>query len=217
MLFVTLLLEKVLIWVRSQTGTTSLRALLYFDVDHFKYLNDTQGHQAGDRMLQIISEKLKVTLKRPDLIARLGGDEFAVVLADADREIAMKVAQRIIAWTGQQLGDLVDYPMAIRPLFQTGFKDLGHFRVGVLWAIGRLGSLADGHVEQVMPAIEAALAHDDAQVRGMAAWCLGEVGCGERLGAHAALQTDDGTVTVFAEGELTSTTVREIAVRALGA
>ena len=71
-------------------------ALLYFDVDHFKYLNDTQGHQAGDRMLQVISEKLKVTLKRPDLIARLGGDEFAVVLADADREIAMKVAQRII-------------------------------------------------------------------------------------------------------------------------
>lgn len=71
-------------------------ALLYFDVDHFKYLNDTQGHQAGDRMLQVISEKLKTTLKRPDLIARLGGDEFAIVLAEADEEVAKKVAQRII-------------------------------------------------------------------------------------------------------------------------
>lgn len=71
-------------------------ALLYFDVDHFKYLNDSQGHQAGDRMLQMISEKLKTTLKRPDILARLGGDEFAVVLTKADEKIAVKVAQRII-------------------------------------------------------------------------------------------------------------------------
>lgn len=70
-------------------------ALLYFDVDHFKYLNDSQGHQAGDQMLTLISEKLKTILKQPDMIARLGGDEFAVVLAEADEEVAVKVAQRI--------------------------------------------------------------------------------------------------------------------------
>ena len=71
-------------------------ALLYFDVDHFKYLNDTQGHQVGDRILQLISEKLQHTLKRPDIIARLGGDEFAVLLTQADEAVARKVAQRII-------------------------------------------------------------------------------------------------------------------------
>ncbi len=47
-------------------------ALLYFDVDHFKYLNDSQGHQAGDKMLKLISERLESIIKRPDLIARLG-------------------------------------------------------------------------------------------------------------------------------------------------
>lgn len=71
-------------------------ALLYFDVDHFKYLNDTQGHQAGDRMLILISKKLRSILKRPDIVARLGGDEFAVILAEADEEIAISVAKRII-------------------------------------------------------------------------------------------------------------------------
>jgi diguanylate cyclase (GGDEF)-like protein/PAS domain S-box-containing protein len=71
-------------------------ALLYFDVDHFKYLNDSQGHQAGDKMLQLISKKLESIIKRPDLIARLGGDEFAIVIEDADETVAKKVAQRII-------------------------------------------------------------------------------------------------------------------------
>ena len=71
-------------------------ALLYFDVDHFKYLNDTQGHQAGDRILQMISKNLRSILKRPDIVARLGGDEFAVVLAEADETIAVEVAKRII-------------------------------------------------------------------------------------------------------------------------
>jgi diguanylate cyclase (GGDEF)-like protein len=74
-----------------QTG-----ALLYFDVDHFKYLNDTQGHQVGDRILQQISETLTHIVKKPDVIARLGGDEFAVVLPTADKSAAKKVAQRII-------------------------------------------------------------------------------------------------------------------------
>ena len=71
-------------------------ALLYFDVDHFKYLNDTQGHQYGDRMLNLIAKKLKTILKCPDIIARLGGDEFAVVLIEADEKVAVNVAQRII-------------------------------------------------------------------------------------------------------------------------
>ena len=86
-------MERILSIARQYKKTG---ALLYFDVDHFKYLNDTQGHQAGDQMLQLISDKLKTTLKRPDMIARLGGDEFAVVLSEADDDVATKVALRII-------------------------------------------------------------------------------------------------------------------------
>jgi len=71
-------------------------ALLYFDVDHFKYLNDSQGHLAGDQMLKLISDKLKARLKQFDIIARLGGDEFAVVVVDADANVAINIAQRII-------------------------------------------------------------------------------------------------------------------------
>ncbi len=76
-------------------------ALLYFDVDHFKYLNDTKGHQAGDRILILISKKLRSILKIPDIVARLGGDEFAVILAEADEKIAIEVAKRIIKSIGE--------------------------------------------------------------------------------------------------------------------
>jgi diguanylate cyclase (GGDEF)-like protein len=71
-------------------------ALLYFDVDHFKYLNDSQGHQAGDQMLKLISDKLKKILKQYDLIARLGGDEFAVVLTEVGEHDAILIAKRVI-------------------------------------------------------------------------------------------------------------------------
>ena len=86
-------MEQVLAIARQYEKTG---ALLYFDVDHFKYLNDSQGHQAGDQMLKLISDKLKHTLKQFDIIARLGGDEFAVVLTETDEGVAVKVAQRII-------------------------------------------------------------------------------------------------------------------------
>ena len=54
-------------------------AVLYLDLDHFKSINDTLGHQAGDELLKEVAQRFRHCLNEGDLIARLGGDEFAVV------------------------------------------------------------------------------------------------------------------------------------------
>lgn len=71
----------------------SSSALLYLDLDQFKYVNDTAGHAAGDHLLVEVSQHLLQRIRRADIVARLGGDEFAMILRDADGEEAMKVAE----------------------------------------------------------------------------------------------------------------------------
>ncbi len=65
------------------------------DLDHFKRLNDTAGHDAGDRALQLFAQVLRAGLRPKDLVARLGGEEFALVLAGCSADAAMHVLDRL--------------------------------------------------------------------------------------------------------------------------
>jgi len=70
-----------------------VHALLYMDLDNFKYVNDIMSHAAGDRLLIEVSSLLVKRARSSDLISRFGGDEFTVLLYDADPEQAMMVAE----------------------------------------------------------------------------------------------------------------------------
>lgn len=72
--------------------------LLFLDLDGFKKVNDTEGHKAGDRLLVIISDRLRETLREIDVIARLGGDEFAMIVPGCEDDKSVSVlCERIIS------------------------------------------------------------------------------------------------------------------------
>jgi hypothetical protein len=112
------------------------------------------------------------------------------------------------------LGDYT--PIVVHLLVEFAEEDLDHFRVGVLWAIGRLGTLARDHIRDVLPAITSALDHPDPQVRGMAVWCLGRVAQVEALASRPALLCDEGEVDLYEDGVIDRTSVARLAAKALG-
>ena len=79
-------------------------AVLYVDVDQFKVVNDSLGHQAGDEVLVALARRLEACLRPGDTVARLGGDEFAVLVEDMeDASQALRIADRIHAKLGPSL------------------------------------------------------------------------------------------------------------------
>lgn len=70
-------------------------AILFFDLDQFKDVNDTSGHKVGDELLRRISDRLRIEGRDTDLIFRLGGDEFAMLVREVDRDRVSKVAARL--------------------------------------------------------------------------------------------------------------------------
>ncbi len=89
-------------------------------------------------------------------------------------------------------------------------EDLAHFRAGVLWAIGRLGPVAEGALDALESTIRACLDHLDPQVRGMAAWCLGQCGRARLLADRPELLDDRGPVDLYEDGHLTRTRVCDL-------
>lgn len=89
---------------RSQRHGRSM-ALLIIDLDHFKTINDTHGHQRGDRVLVDFVAKVNALLRRPDQLARFGGEEFVVLLPETTLEEALSVAERIRADCAKSNGE----------------------------------------------------------------------------------------------------------------
>lgn len=68
---------------------------LLLDIDHFKQINDTHGHAAGDKVLQAVVRQIKSALREADLCGRLGGEEFGVLLAGTNMQEAIQIAEKI--------------------------------------------------------------------------------------------------------------------------
>lgn len=87
---------------RSKRHAHSL-AIAFLDLDNFKQLNDTQGHDVGDLALQTTAQTLKNSLRSSDIVARLGGDEFAIVLPEIGHEEALVLGQKLSEAVNQSL------------------------------------------------------------------------------------------------------------------
>jgi two-component system cell cycle response regulator len=67
---------------------------MILDIDHFKQVNDTYGHHAGDEVLKGFAQRIRRIIRGGDLLCRLGGEEFIVVMPNVSLEVARKVAER---------------------------------------------------------------------------------------------------------------------------
>jgi diguanylate cyclase (GGDEF)-like protein len=70
-------------------------SVLMVDVDHFKKINDTYGHQGGDQVLETVAQKLKSTCRKSDILCRYGGEEFLIILPGADITDSKVVGEKL--------------------------------------------------------------------------------------------------------------------------
>lgn len=100
----------------SRTGAQKC-AVLYIDLDNFKYVNDTLGHASGDRLLIEVAGILNRRARKSDLIARFGGDEFTVLLYNTDEEGAQRAAEsfrsQLASYSYKERGEQVDVGCSI--------------------------------------------------------------------------------------------------------
>jgi diguanylate cyclase (GGDEF)-like protein/PAS domain S-box-containing protein len=76
-------------------GAPVTQVWIMVDIDHFKRVNDTYGHEAGDEVLKAVAEALRSTARGADIVARFGGEEFVLVLPDTSAELAVRIAERL--------------------------------------------------------------------------------------------------------------------------
>jgi len=80
---------------RLTTSEVDEVVVLFVDLDQFKVVNDSLGHEVGDQLLRVVSERLRSALREDDVLARFGGDEFIVVLAGEPVDVAERLRQSV--------------------------------------------------------------------------------------------------------------------------
>jgi diguanylate cyclase (GGDEF)-like protein len=97
--------EKII--MRRRAGDPRLFALLFIDLDRFKSINDTHGHDAGDQVLRVMGERMVATVRETDLVARYAGDEFIIMLDQIDNQHS---AERVREQLGKKLAEPIAIP-----------------------------------------------------------------------------------------------------------
>ena len=95
-----LALDEYIKYLEKKPEKFTQTALIIFDIDDFKQVNDTFGHIVGDEVIRLVAEKLQVNVRNSDLIIRYGGDEFLVLIEQADFDDAWVVANKILKEIG---------------------------------------------------------------------------------------------------------------------
>lgn len=90
--YLTVHLDKLL---KRRSESQKNLAVLIFDIDHFKSVNDTYGHKIGDEVLKTFADRIQQRVRSFDLVSRLGGEEFVAVLPDITFDVAVQVAERL--------------------------------------------------------------------------------------------------------------------------
>ena len=99
--------------------------VMFLDLDHFKYINDTYGHAVGDSVLQTVADRLRASTRSSDVVARFGGDEFAIVLPQVESAgYALCVAKRILREMNE-------------PLFIDGVRLVARTSIGIMLTCDR--------------------------------------------------------------------------------
>jgi len=88
--------DRLLMGIAKAKRNDQSLAVMFIDIDHFKYVNDTFGHNEGDNLLQAVAKRLKACLREEDTLSRMGGDEFTILLQDLTGEGTELVARKIL-------------------------------------------------------------------------------------------------------------------------
>lgn len=105
--------------------------LMFLDLDRFKEINDTMGHDSGDALLQSVARWLRNCVRESDTVARIGGDEFAVILANiCEPQDAVNTAERILA-------------AFVEPVMHEGREIFSSLSIGIAFYPGDAGSTVD--------------------------------------------------------------------------
>ena len=100
-----LLADRLSLAIAHARRNTSALAVVYLDLDGFKEVNDTLGHDAGDRLLEMVGQRLMAAVREVDTVARVGGDEFAIVLWQVNGALdAASVASKLLETVSKQYG-----------------------------------------------------------------------------------------------------------------
>lgn len=106
--------------------------VVMLDIDHFKKVNDTYGHQAGDKVIQSLAKVISDTIRETDNAGRYGGEEFAILLPDTSVEAAVTVAERLRVAAEQQVvtheDDRIQYTISIGAA-----QFSAHFETALVW------------------------------------------------------------------------------------